>query len=93
MGGIIGKPMLIRDDVFQASVRQQIALNRARTPTQRFEAFFELLEVARAMAPRDGAARQRRLRAAQARQHDREQWRVTCRRFLTTQRADVPPSV
>jgi hypothetical protein len=68
---------------FQRSVDRQIAMNHTRTPTQRMEALCDLLDVARAMAPPDEPARQRRHRALAARHHEREQWREQCRRFLT----------
>jgi hypothetical protein len=44
--------------LFDRSIREQ----RARTPTQRFLALCELLDVARAMVPRGPEARARRLR-------------------------------
>ncbi|HEV2295511.1 MAG TPA: hypothetical protein VGR35_16800 [Tepidisphaeraceae bacterium] len=75
------------DAPFQRSVDQQIAVNRARTPTQRFEALCELLDFARAMAPSDAAARERRRKALAARQHEREQWREQCRRLAAADRA------
>lgn len=71
---------------FEQSILSQIALNRARTPTQRFLAMCELLDAARAMAPADEAARERRRRAMMARQRDREEWHAQCRRFAAAQR-------
>ena len=53
---------------FERTIREQIALNRARTPTERFRALCDLLDAARAMAPRGAEARERRLRALAARQ-------------------------
>jgi len=78
---------------FEQSVLRQIALNRARTPTQRFLALCDLLDTARAMAPMDAAARQRRLRAKAARQHEREQWRAECSRLYAAYRSDTPTGV
>jgi hypothetical protein len=66
---------------FRRSVAQQIALNRLRTPTERFEALCDLLDVVRAMAPSSDDARERRRKALAIRQHEREQWREQCRRF------------
>jgi hypothetical protein len=71
---------------FQRNVEQQIALNRSRTPTQRFEALCDLLDAARAMAPTDADARERRRKALAARQREREQWREQCRRLAAATR-------
>lgn len=73
--------------MFQRSIDQQIALNRARTPSQRLESLCELLDFARAIAPAGIEAQQRRRRAESARQFDREQWRGRCRQFLAAERA------
>jgi hypothetical protein len=78
---------------FERSIRRQIALNRARTPTQRFEALCDLLDAARAMAPQGDEARERRRRALKARDDDRERWRAQCRRFLAAQRPDAAAGV
>jgi predicted nucleotidyltransferase len=59
---------------FDRSVAQQIALNRARTPTERFQAMCALLDAARAMAPKDSAAQERRRRALASREPRRLQW-------------------
>ncbi len=72
---------------FRRSVDEQIAVNRARTPTERFEALCELLDFARAMAPSDAEARERRRRALTLREDEREQWRERCRRFAAADRA------
>jgi hypothetical protein len=69
---------------FDESVRRPIALNQARTPDQRFRALCDLLDAARAMAPTDEAARERRRRALAARQREREQWRAELRRFCAS---------
>jgi hypothetical protein len=74
--------MMPGSNVFQRSVDQQISINQARTPSQRLIALCELLDEARAMAPNGPEAQERRRRAAVARQHEREQWRVRCRQFL-----------
>jgi hypothetical protein len=57
---------------FERSIDRQITLNRARTPSQRFEALCDLLDTARAMAPADDQAILRRRRALAARERDRE---------------------
>jgi hypothetical protein len=85
--------MIANGDKFDEAIRRQIALNRARTPDQRFEALCELLDVAREMAPRDAAARDRRLRALESRARDREKWRAICRQFHAAQRASAKPGV
>jgi hypothetical protein len=81
------------DSGFDESIRRQIAINQARTPTQRFDALCELLDAARAMAPRDAAARERRLRALAVRQREREAWRERLRQIVAAQRADPPTGV
>jgi hypothetical protein len=78
---------------FDESIRQQIAINQARTPTERFDALCDLLDAARAMAPRDPAARERRLRALAVREREREVWRERLRQIVAAQRADPPTSV
>ena len=83
--------MGIREDRFEESVRRQIALNQARTPTERFLALCDLLDSVRAMAPRDPAACERRRRARAARERDREEWRAYCRRVLAAQRGESAP--
>ena len=67
----------------------QIAANRERTPTQRFEALCELLDVAAEMAPKDPAAAERRRRALAAHRKQRELWREQHRRFLAAHRDDA----
>ncbi len=79
--------MLTSPASFQRSIDRQIALNRARTPTERFEALCELLDVARTMAPSDADARERRRRALAVRRDEREQWRERCRRLAAADRA------
>ena len=76
-------------DNFDRSIHQQIALNQARTPTQRMQALCELLDAARAMAPKDAEARARRLRAQAVREQNREQFRAHLRRLIAAQRADA----
>ena len=74
--------MLPDRSIFERSVREQIALNRARTPTERFQALCDLLDTVRAMAPNDPEARQRRLRALAAREQEREQFRDHLKRLI-----------
>ena len=78
----------MRDADFEQSVGRQIALNQARTPSERLTALCELLDAVRAMAPAGEEARERRMRALSARRLEREQWRAQCRRLLTAQRTD-----
>ena len=78
---------------FKKSVQRQIALNRARTPSQRFEALCDLLDAVRAMAPHTAEAVRRRRRALAARQREREQWRERCRQFLAAQRDNVASGI
>jgi hypothetical protein len=78
--------MIASGDKFDEAIRRQIAVNQTRTPDERFAALCDLLDVAREMAPRDAAARDRRLRALESRARDREKWRAICRQFHTAQR-------
>jgi hypothetical protein len=80
--------MLDREPGFGRSIAEQIAVNLGRSPTERFLALCRLLDAARAMAPRDGEARERRRRALAARDHEREQWRAQCRRLVAARRAE-----
>ncbi len=73
--------------MFDRSIREQIARHRARTPTERMAALCSLLDAARAMAPTDPEARQRRLRALAAREHERELLRAHIRQLIADQRA------
>jgi hypothetical protein len=85
--------MLPDRSIFERSVREQIALNQARTPTERFLALCELLDAACAMAPKDPEARQRRLRALAERQRDRERLREHFRRLIARQRQEPSAGV
>jgi hypothetical protein len=85
--------MLPSDDRFRQTIRRQIAINQARTPTERFLALCDLLDAARAMAPKDPAARERRLRAKGVRDREREQSRAEYRRLLASQRSTPPSGV
>ena len=85
--------MTVDPDAFDRSIREQIALNQARTPTQRFQALCDLLDAVRAMAPRGPEARERRLRALAARQRDREELRAFCRRCLAAGQPDASSGV
>ena len=78
---------------FDQSIRRQIEINQARTPTERFLALWELLDAAREMAPSDPVAQERRRRALALRQQDREQWRAQIRRFTAAQRADASTGI
>ena len=85
--------MVANSRIFEQSIQRQIALNQARTPSERFAALCDLLDVAREMAPKDAEARERRLRALLSREHDREQWRAQCRRFAAAERSDPSAGV
>lgn len=80
--------MFPSDIDFQKSIRRQIAVNRARTPTERFQAMCDLIDAARAMAPNDPAAIERRMRAKAARQQEKERWRAEFRRLFAANRTD-----
>lgn len=80
-------------DAFHRSVLEQIALNRARTPTERMLALCDLLDAARALAPRGAEARARRRRSQALRQQQREQLRAEFRRLLATRRSDAASGV
>ena len=81
--------MMPSRDPFQRSIDEQIAINQARTPSERFVALCELLDAARAMAPRGPEAEERRRRANKAREIEREQWRERLRKFIASQRTDA----
>jgi hypothetical protein len=85
--------MIAGDEGFGQSVRRQIAVNRARSASGRIIALCELLDAARAMAPSEPSARERRLRAQVTRKLDREKWRAECRRLLAAQWSDAPAGV
>lgn len=80
--------MFPSDINFQKSIRRQIAVNRARTPTERFMAMCDLIDAALAMAPTDPAAVERRLRVKAARQEEKERWRAEFRRLFAANRTD-----
>jgi hypothetical protein len=84
---------MIPDTAFERSIRWQIELNQARTPTERFLALCDLLDTAREIAPKGPEARERRLRALAVREREREQLRAEFRRLLAAQRAEHPDSV
>lgn len=75
------------------SIRHQIAINAARTPTERFLALCDLLDAARALAPDDPEARARRARVQAARNREKERLRDEFRRIIASQRADAAVGV
>lgn len=76
-------------EAFQRSIKRQIALNQARTPSERLNALCELLDAARSMAPTGPDAQRRRRLANEAALRDKEQWRERCRQFLAAKRTDA----
>ncbi|MFQ5411226.1 MAG: hypothetical protein ACE5EC_02975 [Phycisphaerae bacterium] len=85
--------MVAGHNSFEESISRQISLNRARSPTDRLIALCDLLDAARALAPRDPAACERRRRAQAARAQNQEEMRAHFRRILATQREDTAGSV
>lgn len=81
--------MLPGSDVFERSIREQIAINQSRTPSERFLALCRLLDAVRAMSPRGPEAREGRLRALAVREQDKEDMRATFRRFIAAQRSGL----
>ena len=75
--------------LFDRSIAEQIAINQARTPTERFRALCDLLDAARAMAPKGPEAEDRRRRAEAIRQQSKEQWRAELRKIVAAQRNDA----
>ena len=73
---------------FDRSIREQIAINQARTPTERLEALGDLLEFARTMAPTGAEAQERRRRIHAARERERDQLRAFLRGLIVAQSAD-----
>jgi hypothetical protein len=76
--------------MFDESIREQIAVNRRRTETERLLAVCDMLDALRAMAPRTPEAAERRLRALAVREKEREQFRAQCRRWAAAERASSP---
>jgi len=81
------------ENPFDDSIRLQIKINQERTPTQRFQALCDLLDAARAMAPLDAAACERRMRSRIAREHEREQWREQCAKWAAAQRRNAEAGI
>lgn len=80
-------------DPFEEAIREQIAINQARTPTQRFLALCDLLDDLRAMAPMDPESIERRRRVQAAKERKREQVRAYIRQLIAAHRAEHPQSV
>ena len=72
---------------FGRSIRQQIAINQARTPTERFQALCDLLDAMRAMAPMDPEAIERRRRAMVIKEREREKFRAQLREWIAAGRS------
>jgi hypothetical protein len=85
--------MALDRSIFDRSVRRQIAIHRARTPTERFQALCDLLDAARALAPNTPEARRRRTLALAHRQREREKLREHFRRLIAQQRSDAQQGV
>jgi hypothetical protein len=85
--------MLPDKEVFERSVRRQIELNRARTPTERFLAMCDLLEAIRAMEPKGPEAEARRGRLQAQRQRERERMREYFRRLAQAERDNASKGV
>lgn len=81
------------DRDFNRSIAEQIAINRAGTPTERFDALCELLDAARAMAPQDPESRERRARVMAARQRELDERHAEYRRLYIANHPDREPSV
>jgi hypothetical protein len=81
--------VILLNDVFQRSIDQQIAINQARTSSQRLIALCDLLDAARAMAPAGNAAEDRRRRADALWRLNQEQWRARYRQFLAARRTNA----
>lgn len=85
--------MLPDPSQFERSVREQIAINRARTPTERMQAFWDLMDSAAALAPGGERGRMLRARSAALRERDRELMRDHFRHLLATGFAAPPPGL
>jgi hypothetical protein len=72
---------------FDESIRRQIAMNRERSPDERFTALCDLLRAAASMAPTDSEAQQRRQRIAEEKQRERERFRAEWSRLYASYRA------
>lgn len=71
---------------FRRSVLEQIRVNQARTPAERWQAFCELMDAARALAPNSDEARQARQRVLETRARERERFREFLRKHIAAQR-------
>jgi len=78
---------------FDKAILRQIEVNQARTPTERFLALCDLLDLAREMAPKDAESVARRRRAIAARERDREAWRARYRQFIAQWRQDASTGI
>jgi hypothetical protein len=87
------KIMAAQYDPFAKSIALQIAINKQRTPTERFQALCDLLDAAHAMAPTDPAAIERRRRVLAARAAEKEQMRANLRRLRAAYGAGADASV
>jgi hypothetical protein len=76
---------VIAMNAMERSIEEQFEINRARTPTERMEVVYELLDFARWWVPRDPESVRRR---QEIREREREQRRETFRRWI----ADGQPS-
>lgn len=85
--------MLTAKSSFDRSIERQLAINRSRTPTERFLALCDLLDFVRATVPNDPASRERRLRAQSIRREERERLREQWRQIIAAQRFSHPESL
>jgi hypothetical protein len=76
-------------DPYWRSILEQIAINQARTPSERFVALCELLDEVRAMAPRGPEADEQRRRANTVRELEREQGRERIRKLIAAKRTEA----
>jgi hypothetical protein len=83
---------MMNREPFDRSIREQIAANRARTPTERFRALCELLEAVEAISPDDPEAQERRRRVEAQRELDSERKRAFFRRWMAAKRIETGES-
>ncbi len=60
-------------DPFERSIREQFERNQRRTPAERMQALFDLLDTIETMRPQDVPACERRRTIQRWRRHEREQ--------------------
>ncbi len=84
---------MVPQQKFEESIRRQIEIHLARTPTERFLAFLELQSAIEALEPKNPESIERRRKAMDARRKKKiEGIRATFRQLMATGKLDPPRS-